>query len=107
MASYADYAIEREVHDPHSSLAFYKKNLELRKDHPALGGEGPVTFLESKAGVVAFSRVPGFVVVANTNDDRVVMDVEATSVIHQSGVGVGFAAGVLTLPAHTTVWLQR
>ena len=107
MASYADYAIEREVHDPHSSLAFYKKTLELRKDHPALGGEGPVTFLESKPGVVAFSRVPGFVVVANTNDDRVVMDVEATSVIHQSGVGVGFAAGVLTLPAHTTVWLQR
>jgi len=45
--------------------------------------------------------------VANTNDDRIVMEVEATSVLHQSGAGVGLAAGVLTLPAHTTVWLQR
>jgi alpha-glucosidase len=107
MASYADYAIDKEVADSHSSLAFYKKTLEIRKNHPALGGEGSVTFLASKSGVVAFSRVPGFVVVANTNDDRVVMEVEATSVLHQSGAGVGLAAGVLTLPAHTTVWLQR
>jgi len=107
MASYGDYAIESEVHDPHSSLNFYKKMLEIRRDHPALGGEGSVTYLESKPGVIAFSRVPGFIVVANTNDDRIVMEVEATSVLHQSGAGVGLAAGVLTLPAHTTVWLQR
>jgi alpha-glucosidase len=107
MASYSDYAIDKEVADSHSSLAFYKKTLEIRKNHPALGGEGSVRFLASKWGVVAFSRVPGFVVVANTNDDRVVMEVEATSVLHQSGAGVGLAAGVLTLPAHTTVWLQR
>ncbi len=107
MHAYGEYAIERQVKEPHSFLNFYKKTLELRKRHPALGGDGSITFLDTKPGVLAFTRVPGLVVVANTHDERVVMDVEATSVLHTSGPGVGFASEVLTLPPHTTVWLQR
>lgn len=107
MDSYSEYAIDKEVRDPHSSLNFYKKTLELRKSHPALGGEGAITFLESAPGVLAFTRVPGLVVVANTTDHEISMKIEADSILHSSKSGVEFAAELLKLPAHTTVWLQR
>lgn len=107
MDSYAEYTIDKEVRDPHSSLNFYKKTLELRKRHAALGGEGAITFLESDPGVLAFTRVPGLAVVANTTDHEITMKIEAESIIHTSKSGVQFAAELLQLPAHTTVWLQR
>jgi alpha-glucosidase len=107
MSSYGDYAIESEVSDPESSINFYKKTLEIRKHHPALGGEGQITFLESEPGVLAFTRVPGLVVVANTTDGSIQMKLEAQSILHQSGHGVNYVADLLDLPAHTTVWLQR
>jgi alpha-glucosidase len=107
MSSYGDYAIESEVADPESTLNFYKKTLQIRKRHPALGGVSQITFLEAAPGVLAFSRVPGLIAVANTNDHEIQMEVEAESILHQSGHGVSYAADLLDLPAHTTVWLQR
>jgi alpha-glucosidase len=107
MPAYVDYAIESQVRDTKSSLSFYKKMLEVRRSHPALGGVGPVIFLNSAAGVLAFERTPGLTVVADTTNEKVLMDKEAKFILHQSKNGVEFAADVLTLPAHSTVWLQR
>jgi alpha-glucosidase len=106
MNSYADFAIESEVKDDQSSLNFYKKTLKIRREHPALGGEGSITFLDTAPGVLGFTRVPGFNVFANTTDSEVQIPVEARSMIHQSTHGADYAAGLLSLPAHTTVWLQ-
>jgi alpha-glucosidase len=107
MDSYVEYAIESEVHDSKSSLNFYKKTLQLRKIHPALGGEGSVTLLESQPGVLAFTRNPGLVVVANTTENKIVMKMQASSILHVSNAGVSIAAEVLELPPNTTAWLQR
>jgi len=107
MGSYVEYAIESEVHDSKSSLNFYKKTLHLRKIHPALGGEGSVTLLESQSGVLAFTREPGLVVVANTSENKIFMKIQASSILHVSNAGVSLAAEVLELPPNTTAWLQR
>jgi len=107
MGSYVEYAIESEVHDSNSSLNFYKKTLRLRKIHPALGGEGSVTLLESQPGVLAFTRDPGLVVVVNTTENKIVMKTQASSILHVSNAGVSIAAEVLELPPNTTAWLQR
>ena len=106
MASYADYAIDSQIHNPESSLAFYKKTLQIRRNHPALGGEGSITFLRKGDGVLAFSREPGFVVIANTTGVSREVEIEANSILHQSQRGVELSDGTLNLPAHTTVWLQ-
>ena len=106
MSSYADFAIESEVKTEESSLNFYKKTLKIRREHPALGGEGSITFLDTASGILGFSRVPGLIVFANTTDIEAHIHVEARSVMHQSAPGADYAAGLLTLPAHTTVWLQ-
>ena len=106
MSSYGDYAIESEVKADESSLNFYKKTLRIRREHPALGGEGSITFLDTAPGVLGFTRVPGLNVFANTTDSEVQIPVEARSMIHQSTHGADYAAGLLSLPAHTTVWLQ-
>ena len=107
MDSYVGYAIESEVQDSKSSLNFYKKTLHLRKIHPALGGEGSVTLLESQSGVLAFTRDPGLVVVANTTENKILMKIQASSILHVSNAGVSLAAEVLELPPNTTAWLQR
>jgi alpha-glucosidase len=107
MDSYVEYAIESEVQDSKSSLNFYKKTLHLRKIHPALGGEGSVTLLESQSGVLVFTRDPGLVVVANTTENKIMMKIQASSILHVSNAGVSLAAEVLELPPNTTAWLQR
>jgi len=106
MSSYGDFAIESEVKAEESSLNFYKKTLRIRREHPALGGEGSITFLDTSPGILGFTRVPGLIVFANTTDVDVRIPVEAHSVIHQSAHDVDYAAGLLRLPAHSTVWLQ-
>jgi alpha-glucosidase len=106
MDSYSDYAIESEVKADQSSLNFYKKTLKIRREHPALGGEGSITFLDTEPGVLGFTRVPGLIVFANTTENEVRVHVQAQEIIHQSGLDKSYAAGLLTLPANTTVWLQ-
>ena len=107
MASYGGYAIATEVRDSESSLNFYKKTLKIRRDHPALGGEGSITFLDTNPGILGFTRLPGLIVFANTTDSEASIPVQAASIIHESGSGVSFAADLLNLPAHTTVWLSQ
>ncbi len=107
MASYKDYAMDVEANDLQSSLNFYKQTLLLRKEIPALGGEGEIIWRDAPAGVIHFEREPGLTVLANTTDARVAISLVANAVLHASGPGVGFTAESLILPPHTTVWLQR
>ncbi|NUR28416.1 MAG: DUF3459 domain-containing protein, partial [Catenulispora sp.] len=70
--------------------------------NPALGG-GAVRWLAAPAGVLAFEREPGVVVVANLSKVPVSLDAFGGEVL--------VASGPLTetgeLPVDTGVWLQR
>ena len=96
-----------EAKDPASSLALYKKSLALRHSHPALGGEGELTWIDAPEGVMHFTREPGLEVVVNTLDSEIKVKVRGSSLLLESGIGSGLQDGVLTIAANTTIWLQR
>jgi len=103
---WAQYCIDVEAHDPESSLALYKKSLVLRHSHPALGGEGVITWIDAPAGAMHFTREPGLEVVVNTNDVAVELSVSGTSLLLESSTGSEIKDGRLAIAANTTVWLQ-
>ena len=96
-----------EAKDPNSSLALYKKSLSLRRSHPALGGEGAISWIEAPKGVMHFTREPQLEVVVNTLDDAIVIKVSGTLILLESESGSELQDGVLTLAANTTIWLQK
>jgi len=96
-----------EANDPKSSLSLYKKSLALRHSHPALGGEGVITWIDAPAGLMHFTREPGLEVVVNTNDVAVEVSVSGTSLLLESSTGSEIKDGRLAIAANTTVWLQR
>jgi alpha-glucosidase len=100
-------SVDVEEADSASFLNFYRRSLKLRKEHPALGGEGAITWHPAPVGVLHFSREPGLIVAANTTANQVTLEVAATTVLHQSAPAAGLSNQTLTLPAHTTVWLQK
>ncbi len=81
-------------------LELYRRALHLRRDLPALG-EGDMTWLDAPAGVLAFSREPGFVCVVNLSAEPYRLP-EHSSVLLASGpVEDGL------LPQDQAVWLAR
>jgi alpha-glucosidase len=104
---WAQYAMDVEALNPESSLALYKKSLALRHSHPALGGEGSITWIDEPEGLMHFTREPGLEVVVNTKETEINIPVSGTSVILESGDGNLLANGQLTIAANTTIWLQR
>ncbi len=104
---WAQYAMDLEMKDPSSSWALYKKSLFLRHSHPALGGEGVLTWKDAPPGLMHFTREPGLEVVVNTTDDEVSLQVSGTSILLESAEGSSLHNGELTIAANTTIWLQR
>ncbi len=105
--TWAQFAMDVEAQDPTSSLTLYKESLKLRHTHPALGGEGVLTWIDAPHGVMHFTREPGLEVVVNTLDTDVSMEVKGKSFLLQSASGSLLQDGVLTISANTTIWLQR
>ncbi len=99
-------SVSHEEADQASFLSMYRRNLMLRREIPALGGEGGITWQPAPAGVLHFSREPGLIVAANITDDEVRLDVDATKILHQSGLDARLSGRTLVLPADTTVWLE-
>lgn len=101
------YAIDIEREEPLSSWALYKKSLALRHSHPALGGEGAITWIDAPQGALHFRREPGLEVVVNTNPFPITLTVHGKSILLESISGNTLKDGQLTISANTTVWLQR
>ncbi|WP_290062867.1 alpha-amylase family glycosyl hydrolase, partial [Amycolatopsis solani] len=55
---------EAQAADPGSMLCLYRAALAARREHPALG-DGTMTWLPARDGVLSFSREPGFRCVVN------------------------------------------
>jgi glycosidase len=99
-SNWAPLTVAAEQSNPDSMLNIYRAALRLRRKHPALG-DGEMSWLETAAGELAFTRDPGFGFHANLSDAPVSLP---------SGSRVILASGPLNgtlLPPDTAVWLER
>ncbi len=106
-SDWAQYCVDQEIDNPNSFLNLYKKSLYLRHNHPALGGEGDITWIDSASGIMHFTREPGLEVVVNASTSAQHVNVKGASLLLESADGVSLNNGVLVIPSDTTVWLQR
>ena len=106
-SDWAQYCVDQEIDNPNSFLNLYKKSLYLRHNHPALGGEGDVTWVDSAPGSMHFTREPGLEVVVNASTSAQHVNVKGVSLLLESADGVSLNKGVLVIPSDTTVWLQH
>ncbi len=101
------YAADAQKGDPAGSLELYRKSLALRHSHPALGGEGEITWIDSAPGTLHFTREPGLEVLVNATPAPVEIKVSGKEILLTSSGEPELNDGVLIIPADTTVWLQR
>jgi alpha-glucosidase len=97
-AAWRGQTAEAETADENSSLALYRRALELRRAHPALG-DGTLRWLEAPSGALAFAREPGFALIVNFSAHPVALP---------EGAEVLIASGPLhdgRVPTDTAVWL--
>jgi alpha-glucosidase len=66
--AWAELTVERQRADPGSTLAMYRRAIELRRQLAALG-DGDLEWLDTGPGVLAFRREPGFGCVVNLGDE--------------------------------------
>ncbi len=94
-----DLTVEAESANAGSMLRLYRDALRTRRSEPALG-DGPMTWLPSQDGVLAFDRGAGVTCVANLSDGPIGLPPH-TEVLLASGP---LSGGLL--PPDTTVWLR-
>jgi alpha-glucosidase len=94
-----DLTVEAESRKPDSMLELYRAALRIRRAEPALG-DGPMTWLESGDGVLAFDRGTSVRCIANLSAVPLALPGDAAVIL---------ASGSLTgglLPPDTSVWLR-
>jgi alpha-glucosidase len=103
--------VESQKLDSSSSLSLYKQSLRIRASHPALQKSNSVNvsqsikWLKVPDGVLAFSREPSFITVANTSDIAQSVDVSGDLLL-ASSPGAVCTSESLLIPAHTTCWIS-
>ncbi|MFI9105781.1 glycoside hydrolase family 13 protein [Streptomyces fildesensis] len=98
-ADWADRTAGAQTGDAASMLELYRFALRLRATEPGLG-DGPIRWLESAPGVLAFRRTDAFTCVVNLSDQAVALPAD-TTVLLASGPFTGDL-----LPSDTAVWLR-
>lgn len=98
-------AVDSQEQDSSSHLNFYKKFLAIRRQHPALGGNGEIRFIDTPSGVLGFRREPGFAAIANTSAEAQKINLVGEILVSSSD-GVEVKDSYLYIPANTTVWLN-
>jgi alpha-glucosidase len=114
-AEWAELSVAAQTGVADSTLEMYRRALELRREHPALGAGAAVTWLDAPEGVLAFRRdgaagEPGFVCVVNLTSRPVAVPTPGT-VLLSSGAEVapggaedGDSSRTSVIAADTTVW---
>jgi alpha-glucosidase len=100
-----DLTVQAEIGDPGSMLELYRGALRIRRAEPALG-DGPIRWLPSAAGVLAFERGGR---AGRTRPVRCLVNLSAAPVDLPAGAAVLLSSGPLDegrLPADTAVWLR-
>lgn len=101
--AWRELAADRQADDPRSTLSLYRHALRVRREHPALGGEAPVSWAESRPGTLVFERSPGFVCTANATDAAVEYP-PIGALPAASGPVDAAPGGGHVVPPHTTAW---
>ncbi|MGH1562350.1 glycoside hydrolase family 13 protein [Mumia sp. DW29H23] len=96
---WAGLTAEAQSADPASMLSLYRVALLVRRTHPDLG-DGPMAWLESRPGVLAFTRGDSFACVANLTGAPV--DLPANDQIWVASAALEGGR----LPADATAWLR-
>lgn len=112
--SWAKLGVAAQSGDPDSTLEFYRAALAVRGTHPALGGGGSVTWLESPEGVLAFRRDAAggsFVCVVNTTGAPVEVPCHGRMLLASRSLqqdtpsqGGGAGSATVVVPPDTTIW---
>jgi alpha-glucosidase len=97
---WARYAVDRQAADPGSMLTLYRTALELRRTEAGFG-DGPLGWLPSPEGVLAFARAEGLLCVANLSGDPVPLPPHTDILLASDELP---AHG--TIPPDTAVWLR-
>lgn len=93
--------------DSGSFLNLYRTSFALRKRLATQGVSKELVWREGPEGIVYFTRGSGFSVLANTTDAPIDVNVHtAVMVILESKGGASVDGTIVTVPAHTTLWLQ-
>jgi alpha-glucosidase len=99
-AHWSTLTAESESGDPRSHLNLYKAALRIRRDHPALG-EGRLTWDENApAGVLSFTREPGFRCVTNLGEAPISLPAHQKLLLTSEPLADG------KLPVDATAWLE-
>ncbi|GAA3193748.1 hypothetical protein GCM10010486_73830 [Nonomuraea roseoviolacea subsp. carminata] len=99
--SWAELSVEAQEQDPGSALHLYRAALRLRRELPGLGG-GPLTWLDSPEGSLAFARGDGFVCTVNMSDRPLEPAVDGELLLASAPLVAG--DGVARLAADSAAW---
>ncbi|MBW8871753.1 MAG: DUF3459 domain-containing protein, partial [Leifsonia sp.] len=98
-ADWSSLTVQAQQSDPSSMLWLYRQALRIRRAEPALG-DGPLTWLASPAGVLAFARGAAFVSVTNLSGGPVALPEHQAILLSSSPLVCGL------LPSDSTAWLR-
>ncbi|HET7723792.1 MAG TPA: glycoside hydrolase family 13 protein [Propionibacteriaceae bacterium] len=97
-AQWGELSIEAQEGDPSSTLELYRRALEVRRTHPALG-DGTLDWVDAGPDVLAFRRSPGF-------ECRVNLGPEPVSLPEGEVLVASDDVSGRTLPTDAAVWRQ-
>jgi len=98
-AAWSRMAVDRQAGHAGSMLELYRSALRIRRDHPGLGS-GPMRWLESSKGVLAFERDNGIVVVVNVEGEPVDLPKHRRVLLASSPFDAS------RLPPNSAAWLE-
>jgi len=98
-AGWARLSVEAQQSDASSMLWLYRRALQIRRSHAALG-DGPFTWRTSEPGVLSFERGDGFLCVCNASRRAIPLPSHLGLLLSSSPLENGLIA------PDTTVWLS-
>ncbi|MFE7385757.1 alpha-amylase family glycosyl hydrolase [Streptomyces zhihengii] len=98
-AAWAQLSATAQDTDPRSMLNLYRRALALRAAQTALG-DGPMQWLDSTPGVLAFTRGETFTCIVNLSDEPIQLPDHAQVLVSSQPLSQA------VLPADTSVWLH-
>ncbi|MEE4594352.1 glycoside hydrolase family 13 protein [Streptomyces sp. DSM 41524] len=98
--AWSELSVEAQTGNPGSTLELYRDALALRRELPGLG-DGPMSWLEAPAGVLALSR-PGLVCTLNTLGEEVELPVPGRALL--SSAPLAYKAGTVRIPPDSCAW---
>jgi alpha-glucosidase len=99
-AGWKALTVEAQRDDPNSMLSLYAEALRIRHAEPDLG-DGPMAWLPSPEGVLAFARGEAFASVTNLADRPVALPAHDRVLLASADLVDGL------LPPDTSAWLRR